>query len=130
MAEYITAIRTTDGDKKIDYRALANLPDATIEELNRVAGVTLPIQQQLDTIGMIYRGAPNLANMDDALNFISLVESADCPQGIYDIGGKTFYNIKDAALFVHRIIEPRRIAIQCMINRNCSIILFLSNSFI
>ena len=27
MADYVTKIRTRDGDKKIDYNALANLPD-------------------------------------------------------------------------------------------------------
>ncbi len=27
MADYITKVRTTDGDKQIDYNALANLPD-------------------------------------------------------------------------------------------------------
>lgn len=27
MADYITRIRTIDGDKQIDYNALANLPD-------------------------------------------------------------------------------------------------------
>lgn len=33
MADYITKIRTIDGDKQIDYNALANLPDlAAIEE--------------------------------------------------------------------------------------------------
>ena len=26
MADYVTKIRTTDGDKQIDYNALANLP--------------------------------------------------------------------------------------------------------
>ena len=29
MADYITKIRTADGDKQIDYNALANLPDLT-----------------------------------------------------------------------------------------------------
>ena len=29
MAEFITAIRTADGDKKYDYNALGNLPDLT-----------------------------------------------------------------------------------------------------
>lgn len=29
MADYITKIRTIDGDKQIDYNALANLPNAT-----------------------------------------------------------------------------------------------------
>lgn len=27
MADYITKVRTIDGDKQIDYNALANLPD-------------------------------------------------------------------------------------------------------
>ena len=44
MADYITAIRTAEGDKKIDYNSLANLP-AGINYLN---GVTSPIQTQLN----------------------------------------------------------------------------------
>ena len=35
MADYITAIRTVDGDKKIDYNALANKPDLSgVKELS------------------------------------------------------------------------------------------------
>ncbi len=30
MADYITRIRTIDGDKQIDYNALANLPDLSL----------------------------------------------------------------------------------------------------
>ena len=38
MAEYVTAIRVADGDKKIDYNALANLPEIpSIEGLATVA---------------------------------------------------------------------------------------------
>jgi hypothetical protein len=29
MADYVTKIRTSEGDKQIDYQALANLPDLT-----------------------------------------------------------------------------------------------------
>lgn len=30
MADYVTKVRTADGDKQIDYNALANLPDLTV----------------------------------------------------------------------------------------------------
>ena len=33
MADYITAIRTAEGDKQIDYNALANLPDLSASSL-------------------------------------------------------------------------------------------------
>lgn len=73
MAEYITAIRTADGDKKIDYNSLANLPKpltladfgitasatelnkmkgvtATTAELNYIDGATSNIQKQISTL--------------------------------------------------------------------------------
>ena len=37
MADYITKIRTTDGDKQIDYRALANLPELVDPDHKHVA---------------------------------------------------------------------------------------------
>lgn len=41
MADYVTKVRTADGDKQIDYNALANLPDLTVyatkEEVNAVS---------------------------------------------------------------------------------------------
>lgn len=39
MADYITQIRTTEGDKKIDYTALANLPksDTTLKQTGAFA---------------------------------------------------------------------------------------------
>lgn len=39
MADYITAIRTVDGDKKIDYNSLANLPTAPIKHNHNAADV-------------------------------------------------------------------------------------------
>ena len=38
MADYVTAIRTADGDKKIDYNALANKP--TVSSLGAVPNTT------------------------------------------------------------------------------------------
>lgn len=37
MADYITKIRTTDGDKQIDYNALANKPDLSLNGLGAAA---------------------------------------------------------------------------------------------
>lgn len=37
MADYITAIRTVDGDKQIDYNALANKPDLSLSGLGAAA---------------------------------------------------------------------------------------------
>lgn len=40
MAAYITKIRTAEGDKQIDYNALANLPDLSNLEVNGSIPIT------------------------------------------------------------------------------------------
>lgn len=59
MANYIAKIRTTDGDKQIDYNALANLPDTS----------------QLDTTDKTLIGAINEVNGKlKSFNYITLVD--------------------------------------------------------
>ena len=43
MADYITRIRTIDGDKQIDYNALANLPisEGVVKDTLTVRGIIL-----------------------------------------------------------------------------------------
>lgn len=57
MAQYISKIKTNAGELQIDYNALANKPDYTLEsfdisveasEINSLDGVTSNVQEQLD----------------------------------------------------------------------------------
>ena len=77
MADYITKIRTSEGDKQIDYNALANLPDVG-EEWNKlnitldsdVASVTFEIPQAKEVF-MI-----GLLRLNDAENTLNTGEKS------------------------------------------------------
>ena len=69
MAEYITKIRTAEGDKQIDYNALANLPvikDYTEDILEAKADVESRIDNNSKRITNLEKGIPNECFVVDA----------------------------------------------------------------
>jgi len=54
MSDYITKIRTIDGDKQIDYNALANLPDAALPIAGGALEGSLAVKGIILTEGIDY----------------------------------------------------------------------------
>ncbi|WP_050698596.1 SGNH/GDSL hydrolase family protein [Anaeromassilibacillus senegalensis] len=109
MAEYITKIRTTDGDKQVDYNALANLPQA-LKNPNKltftgaVAGeydgskeVTVDIPVSGGSDWTFYSQTPCRLS-GSSIGSVKLVSSETCDYRIYsdtvknmDSAGRTFH---------------------------------------
>jgi hypothetical protein len=53
MADYVTRIRTTEGDKQIDYNALANLPPSTSECTNALKGMAAGSSIRVDDVSPV-----------------------------------------------------------------------------
>lgn len=92
MAEYITRIRTEEGDKQIDYRALANLPESVTDSTNTVISPNADYAE----VGEWADGNPD---SEDRLGyFIAVAEVGDNTIKIRkatsadDVRGVTVYN--------------------------------------
>lgn len=94
MAEFITAIRTTEGDKKYDYNALGNLPDGSVNA-NAIKGTASGEVVALDDISPIAHvvrctvRSKNLLNMSSLLN-PALVANGDGTYTITKNGNNRF----------------------------------------
>ena len=77
MAEYITRIRTADGDKQIDYKALANRPPDTHANEHAIGGS--------DTITPEMIGAVSVANQVTA----RIIVTADTGSDVICTNGET-----------------------------------------
>lgn len=95
MAEYITKIRTAEGDKQIDYNALANLPvikDYTEDILEAKADVESRIDSNSKRITNLEKGIPNECFVVDAsVSYKKDVPANALPYAeIEMIGGMTY----------------------------------------
>ena len=92
MAEYITKIRTNEGDKQIDYRALANLPASVTDATNTV------ISPNADYAEVGEWADGNLDSEDRLGYFVAIAEVGDNTIKIRkatstdDVRGVTVYN--------------------------------------
>lgn len=95
MAEYITKIQTAEGDKQIDYNALANLPvikDYTEDILEAKADVESRIDSNSKRITNLEKGIPNECFVVDAsVSYKKDVPANALPYAeIEMIGGMTY----------------------------------------
>lgn len=92
MADYITRIRTADGDKQIDYRALANLPTSITDYTNTV------ISPNADYAEVGEWADGNTTNQDRLGYFVTVADVVDNTIKIRkatshdDVRGVTVYN--------------------------------------
>ena len=92
MADYVTRIRTKEGDKQIDYRALANLPASVTDATNTV------ISPNADYAEVGEWADGNLDNEDRLGYFVAIAEVGDNTIKIRkatstdDVRGVTVYN--------------------------------------
>lgn len=98
MADYIRAIRTKDGDKQIDYNALANLPAIRVAEItlraSAWAGTTDPYSQVVTIEGITpYSKVDLLPSVEQLAIFHDkdlafVTENEDGVVTVYAIGDK------------------------------------------
>lgn len=93
MADYITKIRTTDGDKQIDYNALANLPTFNGEALrgnqigsalaNALKGSAVGEAIRIDDVSPVEHNVSCRLTSDAGIDF-STVKVIRCGKNLYD----------------------------------------------
>ena len=98
MPEYIKRIRTTSGDKQIDYRSLANLPVRKISTVNLLAsgwvGAASPYSQEVTIEGITANMQVDLTPSVEQLvifhqkDLALVAENEDGVVTVYAIGDK------------------------------------------